>query len=242
VAMLALLLATAAGWLALSTPDRHLSRIAGRPVPASLPRQRSVVEGGRERALLCVCASTAIGWAFVGPLGAAAGPPVGLAAAWWVGRLEPPSVTRTREQMSRDLPLAVDLLAACAEAGRPTDQALSVVSRAVGGALAVRLEAVANRLALGADPMTEWAALATDEPLSALGRTLARSLESGAPLSDGLSRLADDRRRDLRTRAQVAARNVGVKAAAPLALCFLPAFMLVGVVPTVAGAFGHLLS
>jgi hypothetical protein len=32
-----------------------------------------------------------------------------------------------------------------------------------------------------------------------------------------------------------AARSAGVRAVAPLGLCFLPAFVLVGVVPTVVG-------
>ncbi len=31
-----------------------------------------------------------------------------------------------------------------------------------------------------------------------------------------------------------------MKAAGPLAACFLPAFMLIGVVPTIAGAFSNL--
>ncbi len=67
-----------------------------------------------------------------------------------------------------------------------------------------------------------------------------RSTESGAPLADGLTRLAEDCRRERRTETQLRARKVGVKAAGPLAACFLPAFMLVGVVPTVAGSFQRL--
>ena len=38
-----------------------------------------------------------------------------------------------------------------------------------------------------------------------------------------------------------AARVAGVQAVAPLAACFLPAFVLVGVVPVVAGVAGSLL-
>ena len=67
-----------------------------------------------------------------------------------------------------------------------------------------------------------------------------RTAESGAPLVEGLSRLAADRRRERRTQTQLRARSVGVKAAGPLAACFLPAFMLIGVVPTIAGAFSNL--
>jgi tight adherence protein B len=39
----------------------------------------------------------------------------------------------------------------------------------------------------------------------------------------------------------VRARQVGVLAAGPLGLCFLPAFMLIGVVPTVVGTFTDLI-
>ncbi|MPZ96075.1 MAG: type II secretion system protein, partial [Propionibacteriales bacterium] len=35
-------------------------------------------------------------------------------------------------------------------------------------------------------------------------------------------------------------RSVGVRAAAPLGLCFLPAFVLIGIVPAIAGAFAAL--
>ena len=38
--------------------------------------------------------------------------------------------------------------------------------------------------------------------------------------------------------AEDAARRVGVAAAVPLGICLLPAFMLLGVVPTVASLFG----
>ncbi|MGH3449042.1 MAG: type II secretion system F family protein, partial [Nocardioidaceae bacterium] len=135
---------------------------------------------------------------------------------------------------------AVDLMAACAVVGRPPEQSLQVVSTAVGGALAARLDGMSARLSLGADPATEWARLADDEQLAPLGRTMRRTLESGAPLVDGLSRLAEDRRRERRTQTQLRARSVGVKAAGPLAVCFLPAFMVIGVIPTVVGAFQSL--
>jgi pilus assembly protein TadC len=96
------------------------------------------------------------------------------------------------------------------------------------------------RLALGVDPVEEWGRLRADPTLASLARTMLRSLESGAPLASGLQRLAIDRRRELRTAGQVKARRVGVSTAAPLGLCFLPAFMLIGVVPTVVGTFSDL--
>lgn len=214
---------------AISASSSHVSR-----------RPLSIIEDPLHRAIFCAFGFAMLGWTAVGPMMAAAAVPGGLLFSWWMGRLESPSAVRAREEVARDMPLAADLLGACAFVGRPVDESLEVVARAVGGVLASRLETITARLALGADPATEWRALAADPQLAPLARTLARTLESGAPLVDGLARLAEDCRRERRTVTQLRARNVGVKAAGPLAACFLPAFMLIGVVPTIAGAFANL--
>ncbi len=213
---------------------------SGAPAIADAKRSASLIDNAVLRGILCGAVFALIGWTVAGPAAVVVAIPVGLLISWWIGRLESPSAVRAREEIARDLPLAADLLTACAFVGRPLDQSLDVVARAVGGALAQRLETISARLALGADPAAEWGKLAVDPQLAPLARTLCRSLESGAPLVDGLSRLADDCRRERRTHSQLRARNVGVKAAGPLAACFLPAFMLIGVVPTIAGAFAHL--
>lgn len=238
----ALLLSAAVSTMLPAGSARRLSQLVDGRTPSAQtrPHAGSVVEKSLPRAAVCVCASVGLGWVVFGPAFAVAGLPTGLAMAWWIGRLESPSAARAREEIARDLPLASDLLSACAQVGRPIEQSLEVVSRAVGGALAVRLDGVSARLALGADPASQWRRVVQDEQLAPLGRTMLRAVESGAPLVDGLSRLAEDRRRDRRTQMQLRARNVGVKAAGPLAACFLPAFMLIGVVPTIVGAFQHL--
>lgn len=242
---LATLATFTAVWLGCPGADsrglRRLRRGDGRqPLPAA-SLTSALVEDARHRAVVCVLASGAAGWLVVGPsLSAVCALPVGLGLSWWLGKLESPSTTRAREEIARDLPVAVDLLAACALVGRPPDQSLAVVARAVGGALGARLDVVTSRLALGADPQVEWRRVMGDAQLAPLARTMLRTLESGAPLVDGLTRLAADRRRERRASVQARARTVGVKAAGPLAVCFLPAFMLIGVVPTIAGAFTHL--
>lgn len=248
------LLAFTAMWCLL--PPRHpvLHRISDLPHPESHTgqlapveharehnRPASLIEDERRRFVICAIACASLGWLLGGLLAGIAGIPCGVLLSWWVGRLETPSAARARKQIMRDLPLAVDLLAACAYVGRPVDSSLGIVSRAVGGALADKLQPIMARLALGADPLTEWRRVAADPTLAPLARTMARTLESGAPLAVGLSRLAADRRRERRTATQLVARNVGVKAAGPLAACFLPAFMLIGVVPTIAGAFTNLI-
>jgi hypothetical protein len=70
---------------------------------------------------------------------------------------------------------------------------------------------------------------------------MARAVETGASVSDALRRLAEDLQAVSRSEAEARARTVGVRAAAPLGLCLLPAFVLVGVVPLVAGTVASLL-
>jgi Flp pilus assembly protein TadB len=146
------------------------------------------------------------------------------------------SEVRRREQMRTDLPLAVDLLVSCVNAGRPPGQSLVVVSASVGGPLGEDLRAVAGRLELGADPVAVWKDLAADETFAPLGRCLARSARTGSSISVALARCADDLRRDRRAAADANARKVSVRASAPLGACFLPAFFLVGILPTIIGS------
>jgi Flp pilus assembly protein TadB len=232
-------------WLAGPAPAHSQLRRGARLRPASVHRPAISIAGvladARARGTVCASATAFAGWALSGPVVGALGFLAGIGLAAWIGRLEPPEAARTREQIAQDLPLVVDLLSACALVGRPNDSALAAVSRAVGGPLAERFDGLCARLALGGSPATEWASLAQDQQLAPLARTMTRALESGAPVATGLGRLADDIRRERRTQSQIRARSVGVKAAGPLALCFLPAFMLIGVVPTVAGAFTRLL-
>ena len=79
---------------------------------------------------------------------------------------------------------------------------------------------------------------AVDATLAPLARALVRSQVSGASVVQAVERLADELERESLARAEDAARRVGVAAAVPLGVCLLPAFMLLGVVPTVASLFG----
>ena len=143
---------------------------------------------------------------------------------------------RRRSQVQRDLPLAVDLLVACVNAGRPPGQSLVAVAASVRGPLGEDLRGLAGRLELGADPAAVWQDLAQDETFAPLGRSLARSSRTGSSISVALSHCADDLRRDRRAAADANARKVGVRVSAPLGACFLPAFFLVGILPTIIGS------
>lgn len=174
-------------------------------------------------------------WAFVG---GAAGLVAGLVAAVVVhgaaARAEPAAVRREREAVRRDLPAVVLLLATALRSGAATGPAARGVAVALPGAAGARLAEVADRLALGVDPVRVWDDLAADPGLAPLGRTLARAERSGAPVAAVVERLADDLAETGRAEVEQRARTVGVRAAVPLGLCLLPAFLLLGIVPLVA--------
>ncbi|WP_370617342.1 type II secretion system F family protein [Mumia qirimensis] len=228
-------------------PERRLQRACAPPGPGSPgvswpdgkpadPRGRSWLTAPWFAGLL---AATAVILVVGGLLGLVVGCAGGLTVARWIARLEPAAVRRRRTAELADLPLSLDLVVAAVDAGRPTTTTLALVADAVGGALGERLEAVAVRIEVG-DPATVWRELADDPVLAPLARALARAARSGTSVHRSLLRSADDLRSSARAEALERARSVGVRTAAPLGACFLPAFLLVGVVPTVAATFAEL--
>ncbi|MGW5364865.1 type II secretion system F family protein [Actinopolymorpha pittospori] len=191
---------------------------------------------GRSRLLAAAVAGCAAG-AFVG---GAAGLVAGFLVAFVVhrvlGRLEPRAVRLRRQRLVADLPLAADLLVGCLRAGRSPTEAIEVMAAELAGPLGAALHQVAAAFRLGADAGTAWKGFLDEETLAAFGRAMVRVWDTGAPLADTLDRLAEDARSARRAETDRRARAVGVQAAAPLGLCFLPAFVLVGIVPLVAGA------
>lgn len=177
-----------------------------------------------------------------------AGPAVPLAvaaAALLVPLRRRAAVVAHREaRVARDLPRVADLMATCLEAGAAPADAVLLVCDVVGGPVRDALLPVASAIRLGIDPATAWAGLAATESGSALrrlARAFARAASSGAPLADTLSAVADDERERLRWEAQAAARRAGVRAVGPLAVCFLPAFLLLGVVPVLVSVAADVL-
>jgi pilus assembly protein TadC len=55
-------------------------------------------------------------------------------------------------------------------------------------------------------------------------------------VTDAVAALAEELDEQARARVEDRARAVGVRAAVPLGLCLLPAFLLLGIVPLVAAA------
>ena len=57
------------------------------------------------------------------------------------------------------------------------------------------------------------------------------------PVAQVISGVADDLRRERRAARRERSRKVAVRTAAPLGACFLPAFFLIGIVPTIIATF-----
>ena len=132
-----------------------------------------------------------------------------------------------------DLALGLDLAAAALRCGQPLANALQLAAPAAGAA-EDRFRQVAVLLRLGAEPAEAWAEAASG-PLAPVARAAVRSADSGVRLAGVFETLARDLRRDLVAAAQHRAQRVGVAALAPLGLCFLPAFVCLGIVPVVVG-------
>ncbi|MCP3811982.1 type II secretion system F family protein, partial [Mycobacteriaceae bacterium Msp059] len=92
---------------------------------------------------------------------------------------------------------------------------------------------------------TAWAtadvAAPKDENAEALLRLARRSAASGSALADGVAELAVQTRHDAATSADAVAARASVLVAGPLGLCYLPAFLCLGVIPVVAGLAGDVL-
>jgi pilus assembly protein TadC len=189
-----------------------------------------------------------------------------LAAALWIG--PGPSVVRARAGLGARAqgprqgppaghapgadPLAVasslDVLAVCLAAGMAVSTAAAATAASAPPKLAGVLRRAADLLALGADPAVAWS-ISPDPPTGsggahtdALLRLARRSASSGAALAAGVADLADQSRHDAAHAATAAAERAGVLIAGPLGLCFLPAFVCLGIVPVVAGLAGDVLN
>jgi pilus assembly protein TadC len=185
-----------------------------------------------------------------------------LAAALWIG--PGPSLVRSRAGMpargDRPLrgsapargpdPLAVasclDVLAVCLGAGMAVSTAAAAAAPSAPPNLAKVLRRAADLLALGADPAVAWSIPSgprsqADPQIDALLRLARRSASSGAALAGGVTELAEESRHDAAHAATAAAERAGVLIAGPLGLCFLPAFICLGIAPVVAGLAGDVL-
>jgi pilus assembly protein TadC len=189
------------------------------------------------RRWLPVAGAVGAGWVLIGGL---VGLLVGLAAGFgvwrrWLAETAGSAPEYDAALAARQLPLAADLLAACIAAGASPVAAARAVGEALRGPVGERLARGAAEVRLGGEPADSWRALASMPGAAALARLLERAGDSGVPAAAPVARIAAEARADRGRVAEARARRAGVMVTAPVGLCFLPAFIAVGVLPVVIG-------
>ena len=183
----------------------------------------------------------AVGWALGG---ATAGLVVaGLAGAAAVG-LQRGLIGRAGERTEDGPELAGcwELLAACLEAGLPVAGAVLATATPLTGSAGQGMRRVAGLLELGADPVDAWRTVEHRQALAAFARAAARSAGTGAALARVARTECARLRAGLIDAAQARPQRAAVLITGPLGLCFLPAFLVLGIAPVVIGLAGEALA
>ena len=156
----------------------------------------------------------------------------------------PHPVSRDAGSLGDPLALAstLDVLAGCLRSGMAVAAAASAAAPSAPPSLGRLLRRAADLLALGADPATAWSSPeVSDRHVEAFLRLARRSAASGTALAQGVEDMAARSRDDAADSARAAAERASVLIAGPLGVCYLPAFLCLGIVPVVAGLAGDVL-
>nr|WP_026919784.1 type II secretion system F family protein [Gordonia shandongensis] len=141
-----------------------------------------------------------------------------------------------------DAAAGYDTFAVCLRSGLPVATAARVAGQVSPAALGARFARAADLLALGSDPEKAWE---TDDDapgdFADLAALVRRASRAGAAPADAVAGFADAVRRRAENAALEAAERAGVKISGPLGLCFLPAFVCLGIAPVVIGLATDLL-
>ncbi|MEW1551937.1 type II secretion system F family protein [Streptomyces tsukubensis] len=172
--------------------------------------------------------------------GCAVGAVAGCAVHLW-RRHRPPGARAEDSAAARQLPLAADLLAACVSAGAGPREAAEAVGESLGGPVGEQLVRTAAELRLGSEPESAWDGFARIPGARELARCLGRADATGAPAAEPVARQAERLRAARARTATARARRAQVLVTAPVGLCFLPAFLAVGVAPVAIGLASGLL-
>lgn len=154
-----------------------------------------------------------------------------------------PRRVRREEPDSFAYAAAYDVFAVCVRAGLPIQSAVEAVARYAPTSMAVSMTRTAELLELGADADHAWRTTDPDDTgFAELALLARRSARAGSSMAADLNQLAVATRAAASDRAIAAAERAGVKISGPLGLCFLPAFVCLGIVPVVIGLAGSVLA
>jgi hypothetical protein len=193
-------------------------------------------------------------WVVIGAVAAGAltgllgGAPVGLVvgsiagAAGWAAARAANRRTAPTDAGAGGVAAGWELVAVGLEAGLPVAVAVSAAAGTLAGATGAALRRVGGLLELGADPAGAWRTAEHRPALAAFARAAGRSAGTGAALADVARAEAERLRAGLTDAAQERAQRAAVLITGPLGLCFLPAFLALGIAPVVVGLAGAALA
>jgi tight adherence protein C len=163
----------------------------------------------------------------------------GLAPSWWLRR----RIKSRREQVTNDLPDLLDLMTISVAAGLGLEQAMQVSCARFDSPVCHELRLTLREMELGLSrhDALENMKLRTDiDDLVTFAVVLSQADALGLPIGRVLEAQANEMRDKRRQRAREKAAKVPVKILFPLALCFLPAILIVVLGPIV-GPIKHAL-
>ena len=153
-------------------------------------------------------------------------------------------ISRRQKNIRRAFPDALDLLVVCAEAGMALEAAIQKVASEISMSqpvLAEELSLVIAETRAGVDRNRALKNLADRtgvEDIKGLVATLAQSMRFGTSIGETLRVYSEDFRDKRMQAAEEQAAKIGVKLIFPLALCFLPIFLLIVVGPVMLALTG----
>jgi tight adherence protein C len=156
----------------------------------------------------------------------------GLAPSWWLRH----RIKARRERVTNDLPDLLDLMTISVAAGLGLEQAMQVSCARFESPVCDELRLTLREMELGLSrhDALENMKLRTDiDDLVTFSVVLSQADALGLPIGRVLQAQADEMRDKRRQRAREKAAKVPVKILFPLALCFLPAILIVVLGPIV---------
>lgn len=203
-----------------------------------VPRTEATSQRGSRaslRPVLAGCTGIVCIAAFHGVIGIALGLATG-AGIVISGRLPEPQQLADQDVV----PAVVELIAGCLAAGLAMPAALEAASVAGDQVTREACLAAAAALRRGAPAAEAWQTWFADPSLEPVARATSRTTQSGAGVADDLRRVAARLRAIRQSRIQQRVQQSSIWIVIPLGLCFMPAFVLVAVVPVIIGLVGHL--
>lgn len=138
-----------------------------------------------------------------------------------------------------EIGVLLELLGAAVRAGTSVPRALEAVGQAIGGPDGAALARAGAAVVLGAGWAEAWSG--APARLAVVHSALGLAWEQGAAPGEALRAAGEQLRSDQQAAARQAAARLAVHLVLPLGVCFLPAFVLIGLLPVLLSLGGGVL-